>query len=259
MKVIAPLVTALFVAALVQSTSAHALGRLADVRIVDRTSGTTLPVYEHRGRYYVAGESGHEFQIEIANTGDRRVMAVGSVDGVNVISGETADTDQGGYVLAARQNMSIRGWRKSMDNIAAFYFTRLPDSYAARTGRPDNVGVIGVALFREKTWCCRPLHDELMRKESSESESDAAAAAPQANGAERAQKKSERLGTGHGRIEHSEVVYTDFEAASKSPEEIVTLYYDSYKNLRRMGVIPTPPRSYPRRPQAFPGHFTPDP
>ena len=37
-----------------------------------------------------------------------------------------------------------------MQRIAAFYFTELENSYAARTGRPDNVGVIGVAVFRKK-------------------------------------------------------------------------------------------------------------
>ena len=36
-----------------------------------------------------------------------------------------------------------------LNEVAAFYFTQLPDSYAARTDRPDNVGVIGVAVFRE--------------------------------------------------------------------------------------------------------------
>src|SRR6185295_2747740 len=44
----------------------------------------------------------------------------------------------------------ITGWRKSYSEAAAFYFTALPDSYAARTDRPDNVGVIGAAVFRER-------------------------------------------------------------------------------------------------------------
>ena len=41
------------------------------------------------------------------------------------------------------------GSEAALSQTAAFYFTDLADSYAARTGRPDNVGVIGVALFRE--------------------------------------------------------------------------------------------------------------
>jgi len=50
----------------------------------------------------------------------------------------------------ARQSFEVNGWRKSLEEVAAFYFTALPDSYAARTGRPQNVGVIGVAVFREQ-------------------------------------------------------------------------------------------------------------
>src|SRR4029077_923714 len=46
--------------------------------------------------------------------------------------------------------VEMAGWRKSLERTAAFYFTDLGDSYAARTGRPGNVGVIGVAVFREK-------------------------------------------------------------------------------------------------------------
>lgn len=237
---------------------AQALGRLADVQVYDRTTGTALPVYAHSGRYYVAGEPGHEYQIAVTNRDAGRVMAVGSVDGVNVISGETAGTGQNGYVLAPWQSMSIAGWRKSMDNIAAFYFTRLPDSYAARTGRPDDVGVIGVALFREKQLpCCVRREDEPWRDSGAARSSSAAPPASDAFG--RMQEKDERLGTGHGRIEESQVTYTEFARASSRPDELVAIYYDSYSNLCKQGVIaaPAPPRQH--RPRPFPGGFTPDP
>ena len=86
----------------------------------------------------------------LQNLTGERVLAVLSVDGVNAISGQTAGSSQAGYVLEPWQQVEIRGWRKSYSDIAEFYFTDLPDSYAARTGRPQNVGVIGVAAFRER-------------------------------------------------------------------------------------------------------------
>lgn len=73
-----------------------------------------------------------------------------SVDGVNVVSGATAAWDQGGYVFYPGEQYQVTGWRKSDTEIAAFTFTESPNSYAERTGRPANVGVIGVALFRER-------------------------------------------------------------------------------------------------------------
>ena len=43
-----------------------------------------------------------------------------SVDGINVITGETANPQQSGYILAPGQPLDIKGWRKNMDRTAAF-------------------------------------------------------------------------------------------------------------------------------------------
>ncbi len=129
---------------------ARAVGRLADVVVVDRDSGASLPVYHDRGEYWVAGRPGARYAISVRNRLGERLMAVTSVDGVNVLSGETAGWDQSGYVFAPHAQYQITGWRKSHDEVAAFEFADARASYAAHTGRPDHVGVIGVALFREK-------------------------------------------------------------------------------------------------------------
>jgi hypothetical protein len=132
------------------SAAASAVGRIADVTIYDRVEDRVLPIYHHAGRHYVVGKPGNEYQVRVRNRTGREILSVISVDGVNAVSGETANWDQTGYVFGARQSFDIRGWRKSMDRIAAFYFTEHQHSYAARTGRPNNVGVIGVAMFRKK-------------------------------------------------------------------------------------------------------------
>jgi hypothetical protein len=132
------------------SSSAFATGSVVDVQLVDRSQSEALPVYSHRGASWVAGRPGARYAVRLCNRTGDRVLVVLSVDGVNAVSGETAAVGQTGYVLAPYQTTEITGWRKSMTEAAAFYFTALPDSYAARTDRPDNVGVIGVAVFREK-------------------------------------------------------------------------------------------------------------
>jgi hypothetical protein len=244
---------------LLTTEPAHALGRLADIQVYDRTAKLTLPVYEHEGRYYVAGEPRHEYQISVNNVSGARILAVASVDGVNVLSGETAAPDQDGYVLSPQQSYGIAGWRKSMDRIAAFYFTKLKDSYASRTGRPDDVGVIGVAVFRERSYCCWPWRSS--RDEFDDSRAAGAAESESlAKSAPGAQRREERIGTGHGRSEHSEVSYTNFERASDTPDEVITIYYDSRKNLVAQGVIPQPRYYGYRSPRPFPGAgFVPDP
>jgi hypothetical protein len=132
------------------SLPAHAVGSLADVTVIDRNSGASLPVYYHRGDYWVAGKPGAAYAISVRNKTGERVLAVTSVDGVNVLSGDAAGWGQTGYVFGPYFNYQITGWRKSDSEVAAFEFSAASDSYASRTGRPDQVGVIGVALFREQ-------------------------------------------------------------------------------------------------------------
>ncbi len=238
-------------------------GNLADLEVYDRSSGQLLPVYRHDGRLYIAGEPRHEYELRIRNRSGGRLLAVSSVDGVNVLSGETAAPDQGGYVLDAYGSVSIAGWRKSLQRVAAFYFTALPDSYAARTGRPDDVGVIGVALFREKTWCCARNEPYAFDKKAEAAKPAAPAAEAQAaQPADSAGSlaRDERLGTGHGRSEYSAAYETAFERLSDSPEETITIWYDSRRNLIVQGVIPQlPPRYAQRDPNPFPARFVPDP
>ena len=129
---------------------AHAVGRLADVSVIDRDSGCALATHYYRGEYWVAGSPGARYAIAIRNRLGERVLAVTSVDGINVVSGATAGWGQTGYVFGAGEDYRITGWRKSDSDVAAFAFTPSPNSYAERTGRPANVGIIGVALFRER-------------------------------------------------------------------------------------------------------------
>jgi hypothetical protein len=268
-----------------------------DINIVDRDTGAILPTHARDGKLYIAGTPGHRYSVRMINHSGRRVLTVLSVDGVNAISGETASANQSGYVLSPYESAEIAGWRKSMSEIAQFNFTALSNSYAARTGRPDNVGVIGVAVYREKEPVWRegsvldkssadssiadraaPARSEQpgaapplptaaaapAQRAAAEAEAGAAAgnlARADALGAEkrRASKLEESLGTGHGARETSNITYTAFERASAQPDEVVSVWYDSYRNLVARGVIPQPPQPRSFEPQAFPGGFVPDP
>ena len=142
----------LLVLALASTTACAPLSArdLVEVDVIDRDNGQWLPEYRHRGDSWIAGVPGHRYSVRLTNTTGQRVLVVLSVDGVNAVSGQTAAPSQAGYVLAPWESAEIAGWRKSMDDVAQFLFTDLPDSYAARTGRPADVGVIGIAVFRER-------------------------------------------------------------------------------------------------------------
>jgi len=104
---------------------AQAVRGLADVSIIDRDSGVVLDTHYYHGEYWVAGRPGGRYAIEIHNHLGERLLAVTSVDGVNVVSGETAAWDQSGYVFSPGDRYQITGWRKSDAEVAAFTFTDL--------------------------------------------------------------------------------------------------------------------------------------
>lgn len=252
---------------------------LIDVQVLNQDSGAILPRLGHRGRDYIEGQPGHRFAVALQNQTGERVLAVLSVDGVNAISGQTASASQAGYVLEPWQRIEVRGWRKSYSDIAEFYFTDLPDSYAARTGRPENVGVIGVAAFRERRYEPVPVapyyeprpqigREQAQRAPSApmaEASADSAASAGAAKssapyGERRDLARSrQELGTGHGQRRYDPVTGTHFERESSRPNQVVALYYDSYESLVARGVIPRW-RGYGNgEPEPFPVGFAPDP
>jgi hypothetical protein len=291
----------LFAASLLSCASLHA-GSLLDLTLVDRDTGATLSPLTRDGKLYVVGIPGHRYSVHMSNRTAERVMAVLSVDGVNAVSGETANAEQTGYVLAPYQSTEINGWRKSVTEVAQFNFTALSNSYAARTGRANNVGVIGVAVFREKqkpvwyddkiaatppryeTESARDTADmssaKRQRADAQSTTADSATAPPASSNAagaakatsspvpmpqpadaqlaQRAQKREESLGTGHGARESSNVSYTNFKRAGSQPNEVISIWYDSHHNLVARGVIPMPKPTV-SEPQPFPQGFVPDP
>jgi len=267
---------------------ATAIGRMAEVSVYDRTEQRTLPVYWHRGQAWVAGSPGNEYQVTVRNSTGGDVLAVVSVDGVNVITGETASPSQTGYIVDGWRNLSVKGWRKDLNRTAAFHFTSLSNSYAARTGRPDNVGVIGVALFNRKveqqaaldhqSYFRPPPASEPLARPSAPAPATAqgkatadaqpapaerSVSAPLANldfSKRESRNESARLGTGHGRSEYSQIRMVDFERATPQPEEMLTIRYDSRANLVARGIIVA--RAPDRWPNPFPNApqgFVPDP
>lgn len=254
-------VAAGFVAALLSTVlpSAHAVGTSLDVQVVDRASGETLTPILHDGEWWIAGRPGARYGVTIANRNGRRTLNVIAIDGVNAMSGATAAWNQSGYVLTPYEHTEIDGWRKNADQVAAFEFTALPDSYAARTGRPADVGVIGVAMFNERPRAkphasdvqvparrlAEPVAPVAPAPQSpappppaaSEPSSDTAAPSSASRSAS-AFVERERLGTGHGAIEASSIRFVAFERQRSEPDEIVTIRYDRIENLVARGIVP---------------------
>jgi len=258
---------------------------LVDISVVNRNTGETLRTWYHQGRLYVAGDPGTRYGLRFTNHTGQRILAVVAVDGVNIITGETANYRERGYVLTPWQTIDVNGWRKSETTIADFQFAPLSASYAARTGRPGDVGVIGMAVFEERK-PARSLDSDMVRPMP-----DTARAAPMIVPAPPAPapmaappppaamlspaaprtasgrlagsstaRADEKLGTGHGASEWSVISTVDFVRATNAPQAITAIEYDTWDHLVAIGVIPADMGHHPR---AFPGEprlsYVPDP
>lgn len=272
-------------------------GGAVDLTVVDRGTGRVLPVWRHDGRLFVAGRPGARYGLRVSNHTAARVLLVLSVDGVNVLSGETASYDQDGYVLDPYEAYDVTGWRKSNAEVAAFTFASLPNSYAARTGRPADVGVIGMAVFEEQAAApasyakATPPRPDLSESRDGRSRLNFAPPpapamrlskpqAPGASGPVRAApgapasrataeaavqppRNVDKLGTAHGARERSVIAFTDFVRATSYPQSTRLIEYDTYANLVARGVVSAPPYA-DHRPRPFPQEpttegFVPDP
>ena len=258
---------------------------------VEDENGDSLATFVKDGRTYLLGEPGLRYNIRVRNPTGERVEAVVSVDGRDAISGQPGDyVNQRGYVIPAYGSLLVEGFRRSLEEVAAFRFTSPDDSYSARLGTPQNVGIIGVAFFPERprpaqpvTQRARPLprpaplpydnsRDGRARSDSESSRAPSKMKPSAAGRAEppaspRAEAKGaarddfsgsvNNLGTEFGESHDSVVTSVSFVRASAThPAQLSTLRYDDADGLEARGIDVSDYTGYRRasvdEPQAFP-------
>jgi hypothetical protein len=243
---------------------------------VEDENGNSLATFVKGGRTFLLGEPGLRYNIRVRNPTSERVEAVVSVDGRDAISGQPGDyVNQRGYVIPAYGSLLVEGFRRSMDEVAVFRFTSPEDSYSARLGTPQNVGVIGVAFFPERARPAEPVvrrprplprpaplpyddsrdgrtrgdfessREPAKRKPSAEGRADAAPS-PRADERRAEEKGAARddyrgsvnnLGTEYGESHESVISSVSFVRASQThPALLSTLRYDDADGLSARGI-----------------------
>ncbi len=204
-------------------------------------SAEALPTFSHEGRRFVLGTIGDRYRIHLVNPTDARVEAVISVDGLDAIDGQPAGLAKRGYIIPAHGDVLIDGWRTSLETVAAFRFSSVHDSYAARTQTDRNVGVIGVAFFRERpavVWRPRPWRELPPAAGAGGSRG----AAPKASAAAPSTADARGLGTEFGEERESRVTTTTFDRADTTPMVMTELRYDDREGLLARGIAVPPVR-----------------
>jgi hypothetical protein len=113
--------------------------------------GDVMDTFFHKSRYYVRGAANRAYAIRITNPTAQRIEAVISVDGLDVIDGESGDTAQARLHRAAlRRGHGSRAGAPPSRTSPRSGSRRSSASYAGRKGKARNVGVIAVAIFNEE-------------------------------------------------------------------------------------------------------------
>lgn len=222
------------------------------------------PVREYQsenGETWIEGRKGSDFILRVSNRTPIRQLAVVTVDGLSVINGEEGSYDSGGYVLDAFGHVDIPGWRLDKDNVAAFRFHKPEKSYAEKTGKPLNIGVIGCAFFREAptftlsyTSHAPNWHDRILRGYSpSFSISHCADARPKGLTAQNCggQVYAASLGTQFGERKTHKVQNTNF-VRSNMPDAELAIRYGDREELKQNGIDVEKKPTVARRPVPFP-------
>lgn len=103
------------------------------------------------GKRFVIGRKNKTYSLVVKNICKSRLELVMSVDGLDVLDGKSASTKKRGYIIQPGKTLTVKGFRKSSDAVAAFKFASVSSSYSNLSGKGTrNIGVIGMAVFTEK-------------------------------------------------------------------------------------------------------------
>lgn len=184
---------------------------MVDIQFVSDEHGP-LPVVQKYGKTYLAAEANEPYSIYLFNKTNERVLAVLSVDGKNIITGQNASSNQQGYVIEANGHTKIESWGYS--NLPLVFLN--PEDNFGKKGKNLKEGTIGVAIFSEQNPLIK--HHSTHLNQYSQVTLD--------------EKKSKK-----DIVEfESNLIDTTF-LRSGEPRDVVKIEYDSVENLENKAII----------------------
>jgi hypothetical protein len=218
-------------------------------------NGYPLEQYPARGRLYVEAIAGEEYALRIYNPLPDRVAVALAVDGLNSIDARhTTARAASKWVIEPYGTITIAGWQMSSTRSRRFYFTTERDSYAAKLGRAEDVGLISAVFFRERRPIAivipppRPIPLEDRRRPDAQKEERSGRDAPDSTStrgqardraAAPVPQDDEYAATGIGRSVEHDVRWTHLDLED-APVGVVSLRYEYQPALVRLGILPRP-------------------
>jgi hypothetical protein len=222
---------------------------LAEVSVsLTGSAGPCLMYSRADGRQFIAGLPGAPYTISVRNLSVGRIEIIGSVDGRHVLKDEPAHPHNSrGIVIPGCTAYTFPGWRFNDEETGDFVFGRPEASVAAQAGTPSNIGVIGIAVWPERS---APSYHSRAKSIPVAAATGGATADCSYEGAAAA---AASIGTGIGERRHNPVGRTDFTRSGGGPD-VVEIGYDTEDELRRRGIIlgvAADPQAFPASPTGY--------
>lgn len=180
---------------------------------------TAADEYYHQGNVWIEGREGSDYCIELRNHTATPAMFVVSVDGLDVLHGKPAGPQSPGFIVGAFGVTVVQGWNINNQQAAAFLFSRKSTSYVNQIGgSTTNTGVIGTMVFAQKP--------QVISTQAAMFRNSLVASS-----------YGNSLGTGFGETVSQKLTHEQFQAATPGqPQAILAVYYNTAKNLEKMGI-----------------------
>lgn len=205
--------------------------------------------YDHEGSTYIEGRIDSEFTINIRNNSNKPKFYIVSVDGLSVIDGKPAGSHSLGYYVDPFQKIVLSGWQISANEFSKFLFCSKNQSYVEKSNQDtDNIGVIGVMVFDKREFQhsyppnTTPLPYSFDQYKLPQYDFTIICNSDLLN-------NGGEIGTGFGSKINSSIDSSLSFIKEDRPEIIGAIYYDTAKNLEKMGIVL---KKTPNKPDPFP-------
>jgi len=221
-------------------------------------NGNPIPIFDdyRNGKKWIEARKDSIFSIKIENSSYNRVLAVISVDGLNVINAKHEDPHNStGYIINSNSSIVVPGWLIDQEKVREFVFTERGTSYAKKIGADQsNIGVIGAAIFPEKpryhlsTWNSQPTFSYSFS--NGYNYSNGAVPITATNFTEKLYRSDVSVGSGEYQNYNTEEVSFNRDKL----ETTLVIYYENKEKLIEMGILDN------NSPQPFltPTNYCPD-
>ena len=221
--------------------------------------GRPLQEYYARGRTYIEALRGAEYELRLRNDSAERVAVALSVDGLNTIDAQhTSAWNASKWVIEPYQTITISGWQMSSERARRFYFTDERDSYGAKLGQTENLGVISAVFFRERRAVVPVTPPYPISRDGSRSDREQSARVESAPSAKGKAADDDYAATGIGRNVRNDVRWVNMDLDSRAAGE-VSIRYEYYSALLRLGVVPRQQSREPLQRREDSRGFSPEP